>query len=59
MEDNEKFMMESLPTLIAAEKFLKIWFGEKCGDFDEDCPCCQRWALLEKLIEYPEDKSAI
>lgn len=55
MDDQTKFMMESLPTLIAAEKFLKIWFGEKCEDFDEDCPCCQRWALLEKLLEWPNE----
>ncbi len=45
--------MRTLPT---AEEITLGW-GERCPDYAEDCPCCQMWAMhdrietLEKALE--------
>ena len=36
--------------------FLAKWFGERCPDFDAGCVTCQRWGLLDKLLENPFDE---
>lgn len=33
------------------EEAITGYWGEKCKDFDKDCPCCQAWFEYEKLID--------
>lgn len=40
----------------AVHGYLHMYWGERCADYDPDCPCCQRWDLFDKLIENPFDK---
>jgi len=39
-----------------ARDMLTEHFGERCEDFDADCPCCQRWAAYDTLVENPFDE---
>jgi len=32
------------------EEAITEYWGEKCKDFDEDCPVCQVWREYEDLI---------
>ena len=32
------------------EAMIDYW-GEKCADFDEDCPCCQAWKEYKDMLE--------
>lgn len=31
------------------EEAITNWWGERCKDFNADCPCCQAWALYDRL----------
>lgn len=31
------------------EAIIEHW-GERCEDFDENCPCCLAWAELDALL---------
>lgn len=31
--------------------FLTEYFGERCPDFDKDCPCCRVWVRYDLLEE--------
>lgn len=37
----------SIPT---AEEITTNW-GERCPDHDADCPCCQMWAMHDRIVE--------
>ena len=32
------------------EEAITDYFGPKCPDFEEDCPCCQAWREYEELV---------
>lgn len=38
---------------IVAEAMLRECFGERCDDFKEHCPICQRWKALDVLLDDP------
>jgi len=35
---------------------LETHIGERCPDVVEGCPICDRWALLDKLLESPYEE---
>lgn len=37
----------SIPT---AEEITTNW-GERCPDYDANCPCCQMWAMHDRIDE--------
>ncbi len=37
--------MNNVPS---AEEITAKW-GEKCAEFDADCPCCQIWAMHDEI----------
>ena len=39
----------------AAVALLLNQFGPRCVEYEPDCPCCQRWKLLDQLLENPHD----
>lgn len=38
---------------VAVEKYLEAAYGPRCVDVDPECVCCNRWRLLDALLEYP------
>lgn len=32
-------------------KFIAKNYGERCNDFDKDCPCCRLWVRYDLLEE--------
>ena len=51
--DAEHFHMMAGHLRIVAEEMLREFFGERCDEFDEDCPICMRWNALAVLTENP------
>lgn len=39
-----------------AADFIVEQFGNRCIDFEDDCPCCQRWKALDELFANPYDE---
>lgn len=35
---------------MTAEEITAVW-GERCADVDVSCPCCQMWAMFDKVEE--------
>ncbi len=35
---------------MTAEEITALW-GHKCKHFDVECPCCQMWAMFDKVEE--------
>ena len=38
-----------------AEKMIETHFGERCPSSEPDCPICEKWHLLDKLVASPYD----
>ena len=60
MQDNDDFtdnegvfdMMAGHVRIVAEDLLRKFW-GERCPDFYNDCPLCQKWKQLDSLLENP------
>lgn len=31
------------------EESIKSYWGDRCEDFDADCPCCKAWQVFDKM----------
>lgn len=31
------------------EEAIEYYWGKRCGDFDDDCACCQAWKEYDEL----------
>lgn len=47
--------MSRFPT---AEEVTRFW-GERCPDYEPECPCCQAWALFDGRAEAFEQAAQI
>lgn len=56
ISDFDKFEKYAGLARTTASLLLEEFFGEKCDVYSESCPLCQRWKLLDQLLENPFDK---
>ncbi len=34
------------------KKWIIKYYGKRCPDYEEDCPCCEAWKHYDWLIQY-------
>lgn len=37
------------------EEAIKEWYGERCPDYQECCPCCDAWLQFDNLVRLAYD----
>lgn len=55
MSDFQRMKHDAAAVRNLAEQYLTKWWGERCPDTDESCHCCDKWMLLDALLENPFD----
>lgn len=53
MSDREAFDIDAAAVRNLAEQFLTKWWGERCPGVEPLCHCCDKWMLLDALLENP------
>ena len=52
-EDEASFRQQANYIRMIGETILTEFYGERCKEFDPECPCCLKWKALDDLIDYP------
>lgn len=50
---HRQFEMLARNVRILAEPLLEVHFGSRCPEHSDHCPNCDRWDLLDRLLENP------
>lgn len=37
-----------------AEEFISNYWGDRCLDYAENCPCCKRWKAMDDFTDSGE-----
>lgn len=48
--ENCKQKTKTTRLMTKIEEAITDFWGSKCDDFNEDCPCCQAWREYEDLV---------
>lgn len=49
----EQWEVDAASVQAVARGVLESHFGRRCEEYEPGCPCCERWALLERLLANP------
>ena len=50
MEENELSELKD-----RLEKWIKEYWGERCPDYCESCPCCKAWDAFDYLFQHGQE----
>ena len=50
--------MTDLTKIPSAKNITEDW-GERCSDFESECPCCQMWAMHDAIDSISSENAAL
>jgi len=46
----EAMVLHGMELKLKVAQYIEEWYGEKCPDYEENCPCCKKHKALNDLF---------